>query len=315
MTLKHLRIFWTVCKYQSITVAAEHLNMLQPAVSVSIRELEAFYNVKLFERMNRRIYMTDSGAALLKYANRILADFEESVDVLRNTKMPVSLRVGANTTVSASILPDVLKVYAKKNPNIHLTSMVDDTAAIETQLLKNELDLAMIDNISASPHFVSRSIMQDEMIAVCSRRYMPVPEEPFSLKKLSREKLLLREKGSGTRDRHGVCLPWYFHFPHHGKRQRPCAFGGGAERSRHHHFIPSVFGEGFKEQNALRNPPPQCDLYAKLLSHLSQKQACDRRHGAVFLCRGADYRHAGRIRLKLTRILHKNCCILKKRMI
>ncbi|MBQ4087876.1 MAG: LysR family transcriptional regulator [Clostridia bacterium] len=200
MTLKHLRIFWTVCKYQSITVAAEHLNMLQPAVSVSIRELEAFYNVKLFERMNRRIYMTDSGAALLKYANRILADFEESVDVLRNTKMPVSLRVGANTTVSASILPDVLKVYAKKNPNIHLTSMVDDTAAIETQLLKNELDLAMIDNISASPHFVSRSIMQDEMIAVCSRRYMPVPEEPFSLKKLSREKLLLREKGSGTRE-------------------------------------------------------------------------------------------------------------------
>jgi len=200
MTLKHLRIFWTVCKYQSITVAAEHLNMLQPAVSVSIRELEAFYNVKLFERMNRRIYMTDSGAALLKYANRILADFEESVDVLRNTKMPVSLRVGANTTVSASILPDVLKVYAKKNPNIHLTSMVDDTAAIEAQLLKNELDLAMIDNISASPHFVSRSIMQDEMIAVCSRRYMPVPEEPFSLKKLSREKLLLREKGSGTRE-------------------------------------------------------------------------------------------------------------------
>ena len=200
MTLKHLRIFWTVCKYQSITVAAEHLNMLQPAVSVSIRELEAFYNVKLFERMNRRIYMTDSGAALLKYANRILADFEESVDVLRNTKMPVSLRVGANTTVSASILPDVLKVYAKKNPNIHLTSMVDDTAAIEAQLLKNELDLAMIDNISASPHFVSRSIMQDEMIAVCSRRYMPVPEEPFSLKKISREKLLLREKGSGTRE-------------------------------------------------------------------------------------------------------------------
>ena len=200
MTLKHLRIFWTVCKYQSITVAAEHLNMMQPAVSVSIRELEAFYNVKLFERMNRRIYITDSGAALLKYANRILADFEESVDMLRNTKMPVSLRVGANTTVSASILPDVLKVFAKKNPGIHLTSMVDDTAAIEAQLLKNELDLAMIDNISASPHFVSRSIMQDEMIAVCSRKYMPVPDKPFTLKQLSREKLLLREKGSGTRE-------------------------------------------------------------------------------------------------------------------
>ncbi len=200
MTLKHLKIFWTVCKYQSITVAAEHLNMMQPAVSVAIRELEVFYGAKLFDRMNRRIYITDSGAALLKYANRILADFEESVDVLRNTKMPLSLRIGANTTVSASILPDVLKAYTKKNPNVHVTSVVDDTAAIEALLLKNDLDLAMIDNISASRYFISRSIMQDEMIAVCSRRYMPVPESPLSLKALAKEKLLLREKGSGTRE-------------------------------------------------------------------------------------------------------------------
>ncbi len=200
MTLKHLKIFRSVCKYQSISVAAEHLYMLQPAVSVAIKELESFYNTKLFERMNRKIYITDSGAALLKYANRILSDFEESVDVLRNTKMPISLRVGANTTVSASILPDVLKTYVKKNPNVQLTSMVDDTAAIESRLLKNDLDLAMIDNISASPYFICRSIMQDEMIAVCSKRYMPQPNEPLSLKHLAKEKLLLREKGSGTRE-------------------------------------------------------------------------------------------------------------------
>ena len=119
--------------------------------------------------MNRRIYITDSGSALLKYASRILTDFEESIDVLRNTKIPLSLRIGANTTVSASILTDILKVYTKKNPEVHVTSMVNDTATIESKLLKNELDLAMIDNISASPYFVSRSIMQDEMIAVCNK--------------------------------------------------------------------------------------------------------------------------------------------------
>lgn len=200
MTLKHLKIFCAVCKYQSVTVAAEHLNMMQPAVSLAIRELEVFYNTALFDRMNRRIYITDSGSALLKYASRILTDFEESIDVLRNTKIPLSLRIGANTTVSASILTDILKVYTKKNPEVHVTSMVNDTATIESQLLKNELDLAMIDNISASPYFVSRSIMQDEMIAVCNKRYLSKLQQPFQLKTLAKEKLLLRERGSGTRE-------------------------------------------------------------------------------------------------------------------
>ena len=61
MTLRHLKIFTEVCRMGSITKAAENLNMAQPAISNAIRELESFYQVKLFERMNRRIYITDVG--------------------------------------------------------------------------------------------------------------------------------------------------------------------------------------------------------------------------------------------------------------
>ena len=61
MTLKHLRIFAEVCRMESITEAARNLNMAQPAVSNAIRELETFYQVKLFERMNRRLYITNAG--------------------------------------------------------------------------------------------------------------------------------------------------------------------------------------------------------------------------------------------------------------
>ena len=56
MTLRHLEIFSAVCAQESFTRAAEQLNMAQPAVSLAIRELEVFYNVRLFERMNRRVY-------------------------------------------------------------------------------------------------------------------------------------------------------------------------------------------------------------------------------------------------------------------
>lgn len=61
MTLRHFHIFSTVCKKESITKAAEELNMAQPAVSFAIRELESYYGTKLFERMNRRLYITDAG--------------------------------------------------------------------------------------------------------------------------------------------------------------------------------------------------------------------------------------------------------------
>ena len=77
MTLRHLHIFRTVCHTGSITEAAARINMTQPAVSLAIKELESFYQTRLFERRNRKIYLTDSGKTLLPYAETILHQFEE----------------------------------------------------------------------------------------------------------------------------------------------------------------------------------------------------------------------------------------------
>ena len=73
---------------ESITEAAKNLNMAQPAVSNAIRELEAFYQVKLFERMNRRLYITNAGEYLRGYADSILTQFEESRDILQDIAAP-----------------------------------------------------------------------------------------------------------------------------------------------------------------------------------------------------------------------------------
>ena len=88
MTLRHLEIFSTVCAQGSFTRAAEKLNMAQPAVSLAIRELEVFYNVRLFERMNRRVYLTEAGRTLWQYADTVLSQFQESVEVLRDILLP-----------------------------------------------------------------------------------------------------------------------------------------------------------------------------------------------------------------------------------
>lgn len=63
MTIRHIRIFLEVCRTMNVTRAAENLYMTQPAVSRSIHEIEQVYGVRLFERLNQRLYLTDSGRA------------------------------------------------------------------------------------------------------------------------------------------------------------------------------------------------------------------------------------------------------------
>ena len=78
MTLRHLQIFKTVCEKMSVTAAAEALGMTQPAVSIAVRELEGFYGVRLFDRIGRKIYLTEPGRRLQADAEAILSRWNRS---------------------------------------------------------------------------------------------------------------------------------------------------------------------------------------------------------------------------------------------
>ena len=71
MTIRHILIFLAVYRAMSVTKAAERLHMTQPAVTRAIQEIERYYGVCLFERLNRRLYVTKSGEALYAYALHI----------------------------------------------------------------------------------------------------------------------------------------------------------------------------------------------------------------------------------------------------
>lgn len=199
MTLKHMRIFKEVCVQESITRAAEQLNMSQPAVSVVIRELEDHYQVKLFERLNRRLYITDAGKVLLQYADNIIQQFEEVENSIRSSKYISSLRVGANISLGLNLLPQILEEYSQRYPKIITTSIINNSDYIEKKLLQNEIDLAIVDHRSASNQFKEEYLMEDKMVAACGKKYEEQLNRNITLERLSKEKLLLREKGSGLR--------------------------------------------------------------------------------------------------------------------
>ena len=77
MTLRHIRIFVTVYQCESITKAAEKLHLAQPSVSLAISELEEYYGLRLFDRMSRRIYVTEAGQQFYHYALHISSLFDE----------------------------------------------------------------------------------------------------------------------------------------------------------------------------------------------------------------------------------------------
>lgn len=198
MTLRHLTIFRAVCQTESITLAAEHLNMAQPAVSLAVRELEEFYGVQLFERMNRRIYITEAGRTLLQYADTILSQYAESVQVLQEARHRGSCRFGVHVTFGETVLPSLLRRLAEQLPDITVRAFVTNTRENEEMLLRNELDFAVIDNVKGLEalrtmplpcQLLQRDAVSQTVIRTADHRHL-----------LPAQRLLLREKGSGTRD-------------------------------------------------------------------------------------------------------------------
>lgn len=197
MTLRHLKIFSEVCRLESITLAAEEMNMAQPAVSYAIRELESYYETKLFERMNRRLYITEAGEQLLIYADSILAQFDEARDVLRDIQTVTKVRVGTNASYGISRLPELIAGFKKNHGNIPVYTLVDNSRQIEERLMRNDLDFGITDYPSNPQFFISVPIATDRMAAVCSSDYNI--GRSVTTEELAAIPLLLRELGSGSR--------------------------------------------------------------------------------------------------------------------
>lgn len=213
MTIRHLQIFRTVCECQSITAAAVKLNMTQPAVSIAIRELESFYQTKLFDRMNRKIYLTEAGSILREYADAVLDQFEEAAAVLRDGSSLTKCSLGVNVSVGETILTGILKNLEKEAPDIRLEVFVGNAKSIEQKLNDNEIDLAVVDSLSDQERRVVIPLYQGEMAAVCAPDYGP--DESITVRELAEYRLLLREQGSGSR----ICIDAMFET--HGCRVKP----------------------------------------------------------------------------------------------
>jgi len=198
MTLRHLEVFLAVCEHNNMTKAAKALYLSQPSVSLSISELENEYGVKLFERLNHRLYLTEAGERLKSYAHHILNLSDQAHKELSGLNQAGSLRLGASLTIGTYLLPAWVVAYSGQHPEIDVFTRVDNTNVIEKLILEDRLDLGFVEGPTVSPDIIEKTIRDDDLVVISSPRHILASRKKLATTDLSGMKFLVRESGSGT---------------------------------------------------------------------------------------------------------------------
>ncbi|WP_426439254.1 LysR substrate-binding domain-containing protein [Bradyrhizobium genosp. P] len=201
MTLDQLRVFVAVAERQHVTQAAQALNLAQSAASHAIASLEARHNAKLFDRIGRRIELTEAGTVFLAEARAILAQVDraeltlsEFGDLERGT-----LTVQASQTIASYWLPRHLVAFRRAHPRLDIRLTVGNTAQVAEAVETGAAELGFVEGVIKEEQLLSTRVALDQMVLVAG------PEHPWATGKkpdaadLLESEWVLREPGSGTR--------------------------------------------------------------------------------------------------------------------
>ncbi|WP_411679998.1 LysR family transcriptional regulator [Clostridium thailandense] len=199
MTIRHLKIFIAVVETGKMSAAADQYYISQPTVSQAIKELEDHYGVLLFERVCKKLYITEAGKNLLTYARMAVNQFDELEDNMLKG-FSEKLRIGATITVGACIMPEFINQYKKIKSQVDTFVYINNTKLIEEKLLKAELDIGIVEGKIKNQDLVVTPMINDYLVIVCSKNHRLSGCRDISIKDLEGEPFVMREEGSGTRE-------------------------------------------------------------------------------------------------------------------
>ncbi|MBI1621661.1 LysR family transcriptional regulator [Aquamicrobium zhengzhouense] len=201
MTLEQLRIFVAVAELQHVTRAAERLHLTQSSVSSAISTIEERHQVKLFNRVGRRIELTAEGTHFLDSARAVLAEMrsaEATLDDLSHVRRG-TLSIFASQTIASFWLPPLLVGYRAKFPNINLKVAIGNTAECTSAVSEGHAELGFIEGEIDLPALYMSAVARDKLVVVVCRDHWWAKAPPKTLAQLLQTDWALREPGSGTR--------------------------------------------------------------------------------------------------------------------
>lgn len=185
----------------SVSLAAEELHLSQSAVSIQIASLESSVGAPLIERTGRGVRLTEAGELLVVYADRLLNLWTEASDEMTTFLGDFSgtLRVGAVTTAEYW-LPRLLVTFINANPRVKLKLLFGNREEVVRGLASQEVDIAVMGQPPEELRVIASTFAVNPMAFVVSPEHKLMTGSTVSMSRLAKEPLLVRERGSGTRN-------------------------------------------------------------------------------------------------------------------
>jgi DNA-binding transcriptional LysR family regulator len=203
LNLNRLRVFHAVARLLSFTRASEELHLTQPGISKHVKELEGDYGTKLFNRLGRKVVLTQAGEILFKTTSDILKLVQESktrIDDLHGLAGG-RLSIGSSSTIGTYLLPALLVTFRHKYPEVEITVDISLSQQVVEKVLNNTLELGLVGHYAADRMLVAKPFMADPMVLIVSARHpWTTRKSSLHLHDLSREPFLFSRQGSGTRE-------------------------------------------------------------------------------------------------------------------
>jgi DNA-binding transcriptional LysR family regulator len=206
MDMKHLETFCKVAETGSFSRAGEAVYLTQPTVSGHIASLERQVGLKLFDRLGRRVALTNGGQAFYRYAKEILRLRDEALNALYEFShlLKGRITIGGSTIPGEYFLPKVMGRFQREAPGISISLVIADSQQIIDMLRAGEIEVGAVgmrfegEGVDAYPLFRDRVI-------ICASAQHPLAlaasqgRGEITWEELRAVPLLIRERGSGTR--------------------------------------------------------------------------------------------------------------------
>jgi LysR family cyn operon transcriptional activator len=200
LDLRHLRAFVTIADAGGVGRAVTRLGLSQPALSRQIRALEAELDVRLFDRVGRRVQLTSEGEDLLRRARRLLTDVDslgERARALKGGQVGV-LRVGATPQAMESLLAGFLRRYRRAHPGVEVHLVEDGGVRLAARLAQGDVHLAL--TVSTDARFRWRLLLPLYILAVAPRSSPLARGATLEIGELADAPLLLTRRDFALRE-------------------------------------------------------------------------------------------------------------------
>ena len=211
MNLYHLKTFYYIAKNKSYTKAAQELCITQPAVTRQIQELENTHNLILFNKIGKKIVLTDAGESLYALAEKIFdleIQVEESIrDYQSQSKGRIN--IASCETFAAYYMPSIMDSFFKKFPDIFVSVLTKVDNDVLTSVADLKSDMGFISRKLSNPKLSIKEFLTEELIFIAS------PENPLAKKgtidvwDLNHVPVIWHEPGCGTRKIFGDFISKY----------------------------------------------------------------------------------------------------------